>query len=480
MSEIDMGQYFSDSGADTGFGSEEALIKAMSAGYGTDSATFTGGRALIPEDCEATMVIAMREQREDCKIMNTFKKIPVGSTVHEYNRVTDSGNIDFGTTEEGGESEEEESNIERVVRSVKYIQEYRAVTEQMKTANSFGSTSNAYELQKLLGTINVLKKAERLCIHGNASVVPTEFDGLIRQIESTNKDRRNILDFRGQTIMEKGEGFFAEMTRMIYDQGGEANKIFFPTIFSEDIQALCRDRIRFGEDSKSMYTVFRSYPTPMGTLAFGEDSGAGANKMFRIKSKIKSVGHPDKKPNAPSDVTLTFEADTNDSQFTTADGGNYIYEVFAINRHGISEGKKVNAPVAVSGRGSVKIEIKAAASKSGTGYIICRSDRNGNVTMEMVRIGRDKTKDTTAYVDLNNELPGTSEIIFITEKKLQTVAEWAQFLPLRLFPKIHPTKLIDPFILALWGYIDLKVPEWCGLAKNIAYSGGLYVPKPAA
>ena len=50
-----------------GVGSEEMLLKALSAGYGTDAAMFTGGRALIPEDCETTMVNAMREQQEDFK-----------------------------------------------------------------------------------------------------------------------------------------------------------------------------------------------------------------------------------------------------------------------------------------------------------------------------------------------------------------------------------------------------------------------------
>ena len=54
--------------------SEDQLLKALSAGYGTDSATFAGGRAMIPEDIESTMINAMREQKEDCKLMNMMKK----------------------------------------------------------------------------------------------------------------------------------------------------------------------------------------------------------------------------------------------------------------------------------------------------------------------------------------------------------------------------------------------------------------------
>ncbi len=68
-----------------GAGSEEMLMKALSAGYGTDASQFTGGRALQPEDCEATLVNAMGEPQEDFKLMNTIKKQPVKSTVHQFN-----------------------------------------------------------------------------------------------------------------------------------------------------------------------------------------------------------------------------------------------------------------------------------------------------------------------------------------------------------------------------------------------------------
>jgi hypothetical protein len=458
---------FFDSGAETGAGSEEMLLKALSAGYGTDAATFTGGRALMPEDCETTMVNAMREQREDCKIMNTFKKSPVKSTVHQYNRRTGTGNIEFGTTEEGGISEEDGQEIERVTREVKYIQQYREVTEQMLVSDTF---ENALESEKVAGTLNMLKIAERICIHGDAEVVPTEFDGLIKQIKNATLDRRNVQDFRGQLIQNKGEAFFAEMTRMIYDQGGEANKIFFPTILSEDIQELCRDRIRFGTNDKNMTPVFDSYPTPLGTLSFGAD--AGPDKLFKPKGIITARGDPNKRPNTPTTVTVTATSGAG-SQFVDADEGNYIYDIFAMDKTGISAAKTASA-VEVETGDVVTITITPDSAKPGTGFIIARTAPNGSVTMEMVRIPRDRKNTTTVYLDKNDDLPGTTDMIFITEKKIQTVAEFAQLLPLRMYRMNPVNRLVTPFILALWGYIDLKNPEWCGIAKNIAYKGGLY------
>jgi hypothetical protein len=94
--------------------------------------------------------------------------------------------------------------------------------------------------------------------------------------------------------------------------------------------------------------------------------------------------------------------------------------------------------------------------------------------MEMVRIGRDEQNTTTVYSDLNDNLPGTAEMLFITEKKMQTVVEFLQFLPLRLY-RMYPTySLVTPFIMALWGSPSMKAPHWCGVVKNIAYRGGLY------
>ncbi|MDR0583270.1 MAG: hypothetical protein LBG57_02830 [Treponema sp.] len=460
-------EFFFDSGSETGYGSEEMLIKALSAGYGTNAAEFTGGRALIPEDCETTMVNAMREQHEDCKIMNTFKKAPVKATVHEYNRRTGTGDIDFGTTEEGGVSQEDGQAIERITRNVKYIQQYREVTEQMNVVDTF---ENAFESEKLAGTLNILKIAERLCIHGDSDVIPTEFDGMIKQIKKTNPARRNIIDFRGQTIQTRGEKFFSEMVRSISEQGGEANKIFFPLILSDDIQELCKDRVRFGANDNRMTPVFDSYPTPLGTLKFGED--AGPDKMFRVRGPIASKGDPLQKPNAPQSVTVSA-ASAAGSLFLAGDAGNYTYTVYAINKYGISDGTSPAAAVAVAAGNGVTITITPDSTKPGTGFIICRSAKGGNAVMEMVRVTKSQSA-TTVYVDINEDLPGTTDMIFITEKKLQAVAEFYQLLPMRLYRMNPVNRLVTPFILALWGVLDLKVPEWCGLTKNIAYQGGLY------
>ena len=465
--------FFFEEGAEAGYGSEEMLIKALSAGYGTNAADFTGGRALQPEDCETTLVNVMREDHDDFKLMNTLKKTPVKSTVHQANLRLDVGDEDSGFVAEGGIAPDNSQDIRRITRDMKYIQKRGEVTEQAIVADTF---EPAFEAEKIACTLSTLRTAEKYCFHGDSAVVPKQFDGLIAQIKNAPAAKRNVYDLRGRSIGAEGEGIFTRMAEHIADQGGAANKVFYPLILGDDIQALCRDRLRFGTEDERMAAVFKTYPTLYGSLSIAQD--AGPDKMFKPKGVIKPggiIGKAGSIPNKPATVTAVAAADASgESKFVAADAGNLTYMVHSINEYGISEGTGPAAAVAVAAGNKVTITITPTATNPGTGFIICRSVKGGATVMEMVRIGRDEKNETTVYIDLNDDLPGTAEMLFITEKKMQTVVELLQFLPLRLY-RMYPTdKLVTPFIMALWGSPSLKAPHWCGVVKNIAYRGGFY------
>jgi hypothetical protein len=408
----------------------------------------------------------MREQQEDFKLMNTLKKTPVKATVHQFNMRTNAGDEDNGFVGEGGPAPEDSQDIVRKYREMKYIQKYREITEQMRVVDTF---ENAEASETLAGTISVLKTAEKYCFHGDSDVVPKQFDGLISQVKKTEIAKRNIVDLRGKTIASAGERIFTDMAMRISDRGGEANKVFYPLILGQDIQDLCKDRLRFGTDDERMAAVFKDYPTIYGTLRIADD--AGPDKLFKPRHIITPGGDPGSLPNAPA---VTAAAAGDGSLFLAVDAGNYNYTVYAVNEYGISEGASPAGAVAVAVGNVVTLTITPNAIKPGTGFIICRSPKDGGAVMEMVRVGRDKQNATTVVVDKNEDLPGTADMLFITEKKLQTVAEFFQLLPLRKYRMPPPSnRLVTPFIMALWGTPALKVPEWCGVVKNIQYAGGI-------
>jgi hypothetical protein len=458
-----------EAGVETAVTSEQELVKALSAGYGTDSAQYVGGRAMIPEDIEITMINAMREQKEDCKMMNLIKKRPVRSTVHEYNRRYDVGDYENATAGEGEGSPNTEQTIQRVTVPIKYLQTRRAVTDQMEIVDSF---ENAFESEKLSGTLTILKAAERLCFHGDSDVVPTEWDGLPKLISKLPENQRHVKDYRGKTIATIGDEVVTDMMHDIADAGGDANILFFPLILTMDLQNLVRDRVRFGTDDKNMAPVLDAFPTPFGTLKFGND--VGPNKFYRVKGPISPNGDPNMRPNAPSNVVPSVAAATQQdgvSKFYRSNAGDYRYSVHAVNQYGISPGFSLVAAVAVAAGDAVKLTITRDASKPGTGFIICRSKKNGNVVMEIARIGN-SGGTTTVFTDLNDDLPGTANMLFLTEKKLQTVVEFYQLMPLRMRPLFESNRAEKPFFIQLFGAPDLKVPRWCGIAKNISYKGG--------
>jgi hypothetical protein len=454
---------------EVGAGSEEQLLKALEAGYGVNSALYEGGRALIPEDCETVLVNSMREQEEDFKLMNTLKKTPVKSTVHQFNMRTNAGDEDNGFVGEGGPAPEDNQDIARKFKEMKYIQKYREITEQMRVVDTF---ENAEASETLAGTISVLKTAEKYCFHGDSAVVPKQFDGLIAQVKKAELAKRNIKDLRGKTIAAAGDRIFTDMAMQISDRGGEANKVFYPLILGQDIQDLCKDRLRFGTEDDRMAAVFKDYPTIYGTLRIAAD--AGPDKLFKPRHIITPGGDANNLPNAPA-VTAAATSGTG-SLFAAADAGNYTYKVHSINEYGISEGASPAAAVAVTAGDAVTLTITPNALKPGAGFIICRSAKGGGdeTVMEMVRVGRDTQNAATVIVDKNEDLPGTADMLFLTEKKLQTVAEFFQLLPLRKYRMPPPSnRLVTPFIMALWGTPALKVPEWCGVVKNIQYAGGI-------
>ena len=453
---------------ESGVISEDQLQKALSVGYGTDSAKFTGGRAIIQEDIETTMINVLEESKPDCKIMNMLKTRPVGSTVHRYSVRKDVGAYEDLAVGEGEGSETSDQDIHTEIRLIKFLQDRRAVTDQMAQTNTFES---AFESEKIAGTLNVLKAAETLCIHGDSDVVPVQFDGLLKQISSAKNP--NVYDVRGKTIATLGEKIFTEPSRQIYERGGDANKMFMPPVLANDIQELVKDRIRFGTtDGGAMSLVVDQFPTPFGsTVHFGQTEGA--DKLFKVKGVVVPRGRGRlKRPKTPTNVTATTTADSN-SKFGTSDAGNYKYTVYAINGYGISEGKDLATVCAVSAGQKVTLTITADPDSLETGYIIARSNKDGSIVMEMARIARATGSSTTTFEDLNSDLPGTAQMIFITEKKIQSVVEWLQLTPLRVRPLSEYNRAETPFFIQLYGSIDVKAPEWCAVVKNIQYKGGL-------
>lgn len=445
----------------------ENIEKSLSAGYGTDSATYVNGRAMIPEDLEATVVNVVAQTKEDCKVLNTMKKTPAKSTVHEFNRRTDHGNYRHLSTAEGGRSSKTSQELERATVDIKYLQTRRSVTDQMTRVSTF---ENAYASEKIAGVETVTKGIENLIFHGNSAVVPTEFDGFISTLNKTKNAFK--YDYRGDSLgsANRGTKVLNEIATEVWNRNGDLDRMLFPSALAGDVRDLVWDKLYRTPDQPN---YIGPYPSTIGSLIRWTGEDAGADKFYRVKGKVVAEGSVEDRPNPPASVTASAATKTG-SKFAATDAGDYHYTVHAVNEAGISEGVALTAAVSVASGDGVTLTITPASTgKAATGFIICRSKKDGTEVMEMDSIGIGAGA-TTEYVDLNEELPGTASMVFLPKAKIQSAFDLVQLLPVCTYP-LYPTDTAEtPFLILAYIALAVKAPEHLALAKNIAYSGGLY------
>lgn len=457
------------------FGSvtEGELQKALSAGYGTDPAAMTGGRSLIPQDIEMTMVNALVAKQEDFKLMNLLSKPKVGSTVHEYTRRNDAGEFMNIFTSEGGDAGDSSQALERVTRPMKYMQTYREVTLQMQVAKTL---EDAMASEKVAGTLTVLKGCEYGLFQADSAVVPVQFDSVSKQIKA-NVNRRNLVDLRGAKMSDAaGEDSITDIARQVFENGGSLSHAFMPSMIAQDFQKLAKDRLRFNPDDRRGAQVVMEYPTTFSSDIKIAGKEAGPDKMFYVKGKIAASGDATKRPDAPTFALAAQDLTAGGGRgFDSTSAGTYYYQVFAINEYGVSAGAAA-ASLALAAGKEAKITI-TPGTKKGTGYIICRSKKDagsGADVREMVRVG-DSGAATTVVLDQNEDLPGTGEILYLSHDALEPSIQFDQFLPLMKFD-LYPTRAaVTPFLLVLFGTPDVKVPWYHGVVKNVGYTNdGFY------
>lgn len=445
-----------------------SLLKALTAGSSANPATMTGGNALQFESLEGNLADALEQNQKDFKLMRMMYKNQVGSTVHQYSVNKDSGDYLGAFAAELADPVESNGSIERRTRTMKYMQTKREVSLQAMMLNP--SIEQAERLEQKQGTHVLLKAAEWACFQGDESVSPDMFDGFPAQIrKSTNTP--NILDLRGEAISStNGEAKFEEAIRTIYERGGEASHAFFPTIVAQDFQSLVRDRIRFGTDDKSFKPVIEDWPSVYDTTV-KIAGAAGQNKMYRVKgvpTPATSGG-----PSAPT-FALSTQATSGGTGFVAATAGTYRYTVYAVNSSGLISAAATAANQAVTDGNEVVVTITPAVSNAGTGFIICRGKKDvttGADLREMTRVSKASTA-TTVFLDQNDELPGTAEVLLLTagSDEISRTIQWDAFVDLMRF-NLGATKAAIPFLMVWYGAADMKIPERNALIKNVGHSG---------
>jgi len=472
-----------------GIGDVDELMKALNAGYGTDSATLTGGAALRIQSLDATMQSTIQENKH-FRLFNKMAKPKAGATVDEWTEQNSVGGFLGGSTNtETGTINPFTGNYNRRVGMIKYLMTQRQVS-LVQTLQRAIADSEAIEYNN--GALQLLTDAEYLCFEGDSTVVPTEFDGikaqLIDGVASGQVDPGSVLDARANSLMSVNLVNQAAASISKYGNFGTPTDLFCSQLVQADFDTgldpafrvpladVPGGGIRLGSPVAGVRTSWGN--VEMNPDVFIRDEWQKA--PFENSFPAVAASQVGLKPTAVAVAAAANAA----SLFTAAQAGNYYYYVTGVNAAGQSTGL-VTAQVAVSAGEAATLTITRSAAGQETGYVIYRSRLNGGNAVsgvpvilsefrEMARIA--SAGATTTYVDVNGDIPGTTNAFVLNLNPGATALLWRQLLPMIKFPLYPTNQAVIPWAQLLFGYLRISKRRHHVVIKNIVTNGQAWQP----
>jgi hypothetical protein len=472
-------------GATTGaFTSQEveALQKALTAGYGTDVSTLTGGAALRIQSLDHAMQATIQDNKH-FRLFNKLPKPKAGATVDEWTEMSSVGGFLGGSTNsETGTINTATGNYARRVGLVKYLMTQRQVSFVQTLQNAI-TESEAVEY--MAGAMQLLSDVEYLSFEGDSTVVPTEFDGIYAQmnagIAGGQVGTSNLIDVRASALSNVASINSAAATIAAYGNFGTPTDIFMSQLVQADFDTGLDPAFRVPlsdvpEGGTKIGAPVVGIRTTYGNIVTNPDvfvRDGDQRQPFELMQPTVATAQVGIKP---ASVALAA-ASNSASQFYAAQSGNYYYYVTGVNAAGQSTGL-ISAQQAIASGQGVTLTITASAGRLETGYVIYRSRLNGGGTLagsvpgqgsdfrEMVRIPY-AGGATTTYVDLNGDIPGTTKAFVLNLKSSDTAMTWRQLLPMIKFPLYPTNSAVVPWAQLLFGYLRISKRKQHVVIKNI-------------
>lgn len=463
-------------------GQIEELQKALTAGYGTDSAGFTGATAFRIQSLDKTMKTTIQENKH-FRLFNELAKNSATATVDEWTEQSAVGGFLGGSTNtETGTIREAQGSYARRVGLVKYLMTKREVSFVATLGNNIAS---AEAVEQSNGAIQLLTDAEFLSFEGDSAVVPTEFDGIFAQIAAGvaagQVDADNLIDVDGGTLDNIDYVTRAAAQIAAYGNFGTPTHIF------------CSQLVQADFDTK-LDPAFRVPLTDVqgGGIAIGAPVHGIRTTWGDIKN-MPDVFIRDEKQLVPFQVlfptiaaandglkpTVAVDALTSDasSRFTADRAGNYYWMICGLNAAGQSTGV-VTAQTAVAAGKKAVLTITASAGGQETGYAIYRSRMNGTSDPSDLRLMArvPKAGGTTVYTDLNREIPGSTKAYILNLNGGADAINWRQLLPMLKFPLYPTNSAVIPWAQLMFGYLRITKRKHHAVIKNIVPAKAAWKP----
>lgn len=441
------------SGASTGaapIADVEALRKALEAGYGTDMASLTGGAALRIQSLDTTLQATLADNSHFA-LFNALPKPKASATVDEWTEATDQGGwVGSTANSETGLIQQAQGVYARRVGMVKYLMTQCQVSFVQTLQNAI---ADAEAIENQMGSLRILRDVEHLCFYGDASVIPTEFDGIGTQMMALDSSD-HIIDAEGEALSSINAIAHAAAVIAGYGNFGKPTDLFLPPAVGADLDVdldpAYRVPMQLGMLS-DRGTPVRGIVTAHGDVNVQRDVFLQDERQqmpFQVAFPAQATGNVFQ----PASVNVDASADATDSKFGAAHTGNYYWAVAGITSSGQSVINPSAQTLVAAGKKAV-LTITASAANTETGYAIYRSRKNGSNDVKdlrlMARIPR--TGATTQFTDINRAIPGSSLAFLLNLTPGHSAITWRQLLPLVKFPLYPVNQAIIPWALMLFG-----------------------------
>ncbi len=460
--------YFSP--PDLGFGAgmdgvralQEALSKAVTAGYGTDHSAFVGGRSLMVESLEQTLQDVLWGEKH-IKCFKALKASALHSTVDEWTRRSSYGDEWGVAVAETANPPISSADLARQVDTVSFYRSRREVSHVMALVGTIDPAAEAEEEEA--GTRQILGRVETDIFTGDRDVFPTRIRGLQSHILEQGGDL--VYDAHGQPI--NTQDAFHHLAGVVYDEGGDITQVYLNPACHADINAALAEAERIviptrTEDGRIVHGATQTaLAHAYGVMNFESDRFIRAG--WTMKAPDSAVG-PDASeiPGTPTVNSVAGNAGSIYDQ-TNLPAGDYYVRVSAVCEHGESAASAAQAVTLTAGN-AIQITVTPADAKN-TGYRVYLSAVNAadgsdcRFHCEIAATGEQQTLTIDGHW-----VTGSTNIYLLSMDPADRAIDWRQLLPLTRM-NLAITGPVIPFLINLYGYLRVMKPNWHALIKNV-------------
>jgi hypothetical protein len=442
----------------------DELNKALTVGYGTDSASFTGGDALRPQSLESSLKI-VTFQSEHIRFWKDIPKMPAYSTVEEFNVLEGYGAGHGGFVNDGELPVTQDTTYRRNYALVRFLGTTREVTLGMTWIRP--AHGDVVTLETKNGILWLLEKLERALFWGNSNVVTEEFDGLFTLLQANlPAGSENIIDLKGQPLDQTTMNL---ASRIIADNYGNATDFYGSYQSLEGLASSMYPKERIGA----------SLPSADGTVGVAINKFVSQSGLINLKGDVflKAGGAPPTaatNSQAPATPTIANELTPADTatKFTTGLGGVFYYKVTAVNRFGESA-PVTSSAITIADGDKCTFEVSdGGGGFPATGFKIYRTEKSGASTTVkyIMSVARAAGGGATTVTDLNEWLPNCSHSLML-QNNTQSLA-FKQLMPMVKLPLARISPSVR-WMQLMAGTPVLYAPKKNCIIKNIGpYTGG--------